>query len=426
VGDADLFLKLLLQLAVILIACRAIGSVGRRLGQTQGVSEMVAGILLGPSLFGLLWPGAHEGLFPRTIVVQGVAARHPSMTILYCLSQLGLVLYMFTVGLRFDTTLLKGRAGSAGLVSGAGILVPMALGCGAAVLLRGEADLFAPAVSNLSAMLYLGASMSITAFPMLARILDEKGLARSRVGTLTLAAGASDDAMAWCLLALVLSSIKGHWLGAAVAVGGGAVYTLLMLWGGRKALAPFGRKVERDGTLDGPTLAAALMVCFLCAGLTDVVGIHAVFGAFIAGVAMPRGRFADQFLAHSERLTTGLLLPVFFVFSGLNTRIGLLTSGTLVLMTLVLTAIAIAGKGVACAVAARLSGEPWRDALTIGCLMNARGLMELIILNIGLEQGVITPTLFTMMVFMAVATTLMASPMVDWLSGKRDGAGART
>lgn len=412
----DLTVKLFLQLAVILVACRVCGWIGRRFfGQTQVVSEMVAGVLLGPSLFGLLVPEAQAWLFPKTLPAGGP---HPSMLILYALSQIGLVLYMFIIGMEFNHRLILGRVRHASLVSGAGIAVPLVLGAIAALTLRGDADLFAPHVTPGAAALYLGAAMSITAFPMLARILHEKGVARTRMGTLALAAGSSDDAAAWCLLALVLSYLEGSWLIAILAIGGGGLYVLVMLLLGRPLLRVLDGGVDGQGRIAPGTLVAALLVLMLGAFVTDAVGIYAVFGAFIAGIAMPRGRFSGAAIERLEPLTTAFLLPVFFVYSGLNTQIGLLDSPAIWRVAVILVALAIVGKGVACLLAARVSGEAWRESVAIGVLMNARGLMELIILNIGLQRGVITPTLFTIMVLMAVVTTLMASPLFELVYGR--------
>ena len=418
----DLTVKLFLQLAVILAACRVCGWLGRRFfGQTQVVSEIVAGVLLGPSLFGLLVPEAQAWLFPKALPAGGP---HPSMLILYAVSQVGLVLYMFIVGMEFNHRLILGRVRHASLVSGAGIAVPLALGALAALALRGDADLFAPHVTPGAAALYLGAAMSITAFPTLARILHEKRITRSRLGTLALAAGSSDDAAAWCLLAVVLAYLQGSWLIAILAIGGGGLYVAVMLLIGRPLLRVLDRGVDGQGRIAPGTLVGGLLVLMLGAFVTDVVGIYAVFGAFIVGVAMPRGRFADAAIGNLEPLTTTFLLPVFFVYSGLNTQIGLLTSPAIWRVAVILVAVAIVGKGVACLLAARVSGEAWRESIAIGVLMNARGLMELIILNIGLQQGIITPTLFTIMVLMAVVTTLMTSPLFDLVYGRRGATAA--
>lgn len=422
--NLELAIQLFLQLSVILVACRGIGWLGRRLlGQTQVVMEMVVGVLLGPSFLGFVAPGLQEQLFPRVLklVADGgeVVVRHPSMAVLFALSQLGLVLYMFLIGLEFDGAKLHGRLGTAGLISGAGIVTPFVLGGGLALLLLRRGDLFGSGVTPLAAFLYLGASMSITAFPMLARILQERGMAGTRLGTMALAAGSLDDAIAWCLLALVLATLRETPALAILAIGGGLAYCLVMLTAGRRALAVLGRRFEARGHLSVDGYTTVMLVLMLCALVTDAVGIYAVFGAFVCGAAMPRGGFAEQVRRYTEPLTVTVLLPIFFVYSGLNTYLGLVDTPSLWWITLAVIVVAMAGKGLACTLAARLGGETWRGAATLGTLMNARGLMELIILNVGLENGVITPTLFTIMVLMAVITTLLASPLFHWLV--RDG-----
>jgi Kef-type K+ transport system membrane component KefB len=268
-------------------------------------------------------------------------------------------------------------------------------------------------------MLFLGASMSITAFPMLARIIYERGLTGTSLGTLALAAGSMDDAAAWCILAIVLASFKSDASIAAFAVGGGVLYAAFMLLVVKRLLRRLGPRVEREGAISGPVLASVLTLLMLCAWVTDAIGIYAVFGAFILGTAMPRGLFAREIQRHLEPLTTNFLLPLFFVYSGLNTRIGLVDTLRLWGVAIVILLVACLGKGVACWLAARLNGEENREALAIGTLMNARGLMELILLNIGLERGVITPTLFTIMVIMAIVTTLAATPVFNLVYRQR-------
>ncbi len=417
-SNFELVLKLLLQLTVILITCRLVTIVGRRyLGQTDVVCEMIAGVMLGPSLFGLLAPGVQQWLFPKAAILLegGAKIPNPSMSILFAISQIGLVIYMFLIGLEFNTDLIKQRLKSAGLISAAGILAPFALGAIAAFFLYNKGDLFKTGVTPWAAALYLGASMSITAFPMLARMLYERGIAQTHFGTLALAAGSIDDATAWCLLAIVLASLQANASIAALAIGGGIGYTLFSFFVGKPALGIFTRMTKRDGGVTIQTLTLVLIILMFCAWLTDAIRLYAVFGAFILGTAMPRGEFAEQVRDRTEFLTTSFLLPIFFVFSGLNTQIGLVNTPTLWGITILIVAIAIFGKGFACMLAAKFAGENWRESATIGALMNARGLMELIILNIGLEQGIITPTLFTIMVIMAIFTTLMASPIVAWL-----------
>jgi len=414
----ELSVQLFLQLAVILAACRLVGWLVAPLGQPQVVAEMITGVLLGPSLLGLVAPAAQARLFPDA-----------SKPTIYVLAQIGLALYMFLIGLELDLERIRHRVRSAVAVSWAGIATPFVLGAGLALALRERFPLFAPAVSSLQAMLFFGAALSITAFPMLARIISERGLAGTSLGTLALAAGSLDDAAAWCLLAVVLSGFTGDPSIALLAVGGGAVYLFGMLTLGRRALGRLygwiGARRERAQL----ELPATLVLLALAAWTTDSLGIYAVFGAFVLGAAMPRGvvgaamagdTLAGRLEGRIGPLTTTLLLPMFFVNSGLNTAIGLLDSWAMWGVALLVLAVAILGKGVACGVAARLCGEPPRDAVAIGALMNARGLMELILLNIAYERGLITQTLFTMLVLMAVVTTLMAVPAFNRVYGDRE------
>ena len=404
----EISIRFFLQLAVILGACRFVGYAGRYLGQTQVVGEMIAGVLLGPSLLGWLAPGGQAYLFPK-----------PTMTVLYCAAQVGLALYMFLVGLDFRIDLIRSRKRSAISVSLAGILTPMALGATIAYLLRADVSVFKPEVALWQNMLFLAAAMSITAFPMLARIIRESGMSGTSLGTLALAAGSSDDAAAWCILAVVLASFRSQPGIALLAIGGGIGYAVTMLTAGRKILARFLDFVGTRPRLTGLPLPATLALLMLAAWFTDAIGIYAVFGAFILGAAVPRGAFADQLQDKLEPLTVNLLLPLFFVYSGLNTKVNLLNTPRLWSIGLLLLVAAVLGKGGACYFAARWNGEPPREAATIGALMNARGLMELIILNIGRDFGIITDTLFSMMVIMAIATTLMASPLFELLYGKQ-------
>jgi Kef-type K+ transport system membrane component KefB len=394
----------LLQLAFILAACRAVGYVASKFGQPQVVGEMIAGVVMGPSLLGYFFPGFEAQIFPKS-----------SMTIIYSVSQVGLVLYMFLIGAEFQIDLIRRRLRSAACVSIAGIATPFALGGLIAVFLQNDASFFTEGVKRWEGMLFMGAAMSITAFPMLARIIYERGLTGTSLGTLALAAGSMDDAAAWCILAIVLASFTGNVTIAVLAIGGGVVYALVVLLVGRPLLRGLGRMAERKEGITPPMLAFVLMLVMLCAWFTDRIGIYAVFGAFILGTAMPRGVFARELQQKLEPLTTNFLLPLFFVYSGLNTQIGLVATPGLWLIAFVIFLAACAGKGAACWVAARMNGEDNREALAIGTLMNARGLMELIILNIGLERGVMTPTLFTIMVMMAIGTTLMASPIFEFV-----------
>lgn len=399
-SNFDLSVLFFLQLAVILGVCRLVGALAKRVGQPQVVAEMIAGVVMGPSLFGWLWPAGKALIFPKA-----------SMGVLFSVAQVGLSLYMFTIGLEFDVELIRRRLGSALTVSAAGIVTPFALGGVVAYFIHDGGEFFSPSSGLLEAILFMGASMSITAFPMLARIIYENGMSGTSLGTLALAAGSMDDAAAWCVLAIVLASFSGESSYAVIAIGGGVAYATVMMTLGRRLLAYLGRMVEREGKMSPGVLTFTLMLVMLGSWITDSLHIYAVFGAFIMGAAMPRGLFAKEIERLVTPLVTTLLLPMFFVYSGLNTRIGLVNTPALWGLTLVICLAATLGKGVACWGAARLHGEPNREAIAIGTLMNARGLMELIILNIGLERGVIQPTLFTIMVLMAVLTTLAASPV---------------
>lgn len=403
-SNFELSVRFFLQLAFILAVCRVVGLIAKRFGQPQVVAEMIAGVVMGPSLFGLLFPNAQAYIFPKS-----------SLTITYAVSQVGLVLYMFLIGVEFRVDLIRKRLRSAVSVSLAGILAPFTLGSVLAIVLANSGQYFSANVGSWEAMLFMGAAMSITAFPMLARIIYEHGLTGTSLGTLALAAGSIDDAAAWCLLAVVLASFNGNAVIALSAIGGGVLYAILVLTVGKRLFARLGRKLERDGAMSASMFTVVLMLVMSGAWITDAAGIYAVFGAFILGTAMPRGLFAAELQRRLEPLTTNFLLPLFFVYSGLNTRLGLVDSLQLWLVALVILFAACLGKGVACWLAARLNGEDNREALAIGTLMNARGLMELIILNIGLERGLITPTLFTIMVMMAIVTTLMASPIFEFI-----------
>lgn len=393
-----------LQLAFILAVVRVVGSLAKRIAQPQVVGEMIAGVLIGPSFFGLLFPQVQSALFPKETI-----------SVIYAVSQVGLVIYMFLIGAEFNVSLIRQRMRSAAFVSLAGILAPFILGSGVALLMLRSQILFAPGVEAWEAMLFTGSAMAITAFPMLARIIYERGLSGTSLGTLALAAGSIDDALAWCLLAVVLASFGSNPMIAISAIGGGLLYALLILLILRPLLSRLDVKAQQNGRLTGPMLGFILMLVMLGAWFTDVVGIYAVFGAFIMGIAMPRGIVTQELHKILEPVTTNFLLPLFFIYSGLNTHLGLIVSPGMWEILILVVFAAIVGKGVACWGAARLSGETNRDAMAIGTLMNARGLMELILLNIGLERGVITPTMFTVMVIMAVVTTLMASPLFEWV-----------
>lgn len=396
-----------LQMFVILAACRLVGLAARRVGQPLVVGEMVAGVLLGPSLFGLLAPGAQAALFPPE-----------SLNVLCVTAQVGIGLYMFFVGIEFDVEVFRRQMRSAAAVSLAGMLVPFALGAALAPWLLTMPGLFGEQVRSREAALFLGAAIAITAFPMLARIIYERGLSGTQLGTLSLAAGAMGDAVAWCVLAVVLASVGGGAMLAVKAIGGGVVFTVLMLTVGRRLLARLGAVAEREGRLTPTMLSTCLMLLMLAAWATDAAGIHAVFGGFLLGVAMPRGLLTRELQRDLEPFTVVFLLPIFFTYSGLNTRLDMVNSLPLLGVALVVLAASCLGKFGACWAAARLTGSDNRLALAVGALMNARGMMELILLNIGLQKGIIQPPLFAMLVLMAVVTTLMASPVFELVYGR--------
>jgi Kef-type K+ transport system membrane component KefB len=326
---------------------------------------------------------------------------------------------MFLVGMGLDTGLLRGRGRGAAYVSLVGIVVPFVLGGALAGVLVGDPRYFSATVRPMHAVLFLGAAMSVTAFPVLARIIEERGLLGTPIGTLALAAASIDDAAAWCLLAVILASIGGDATIALRALLGAVTYAAAVWFLVRPLLRRLGEKADLERRGGGSFVSFVLILLLAGAWFTHEAGLHAVFGAFVLGLAVPRGVVARELRRRLESLTTHLLLPLFFAYSGLHTTIGLLnTPGLWAVASLAFLA-ACLGKGVACAAVARLTGESSREALAVGALMNARGLMELIILNIGLERGLITGTLFTIMVMMALATTFMASPMFDLAYDRR-------
>jgi Kef-type K+ transport system membrane component KefB len=405
----DLSIHFFLQLVFILLACRTVGWFAQKfLAQPQVVGEMIAGVLLGPSLFGLLAPEVQATVFPQA-----------SKSILYVGAQLGVGLYMFLVGTTLQLDHFKSKGKSAVSVSLAGILVPFMMAFLITPHLLKVPGLFAPGISPFNATLFMGACIALTAFPMLARIINERGLANTSLGTLTLTAGAFDDAVSWCVLAVVLATFGGGPGVAILAIGGAVIYAIFVMLFGRRILAPLGKMVERDGEMSATVLALTLTAFAVSAFLMDAIGIHAIFGGFIIGAVMPRGLFVAELKKKVEPLAVVLLLPLFFTYSGLNTRMDMVNTVSLLLIALGILAVSIFAKFAACYGAARLAGEDNRTALGIGALMNSRGLMELIIINIGLQKGIIGPTLFSMLVLMAIVTTMMAGPLFEAVYGKK-------
>ena len=408
-APGDFSIHFFLQLACILLACRIVGWAGRRfLGQPQVVGEMIAGVCLGPSLLGLAFPDLQAGIFPKE-----------TRNVLYAGAQLGVGLYMFLVGTTLQLNHFQSKARSAVGVSLAGIAAPFLVAVLITPLLLGVPGLFAAGISQANATLFMGACIALTAFPMLARIINERGLANTALGTLSLTAGAFDDAASWCVLALVLATFGAGPGVAILAIGGAILYGSFVLLFGRRLLAPLGRIVEREGHMSHTVLGITMALFCLSAFLMDAIGIHAIFGGFILGVVMPRGLFAEELKKKIEPASVILLLPMFFTYSGLNTRMDMVNSPSLLLVALGVLAASVLAKGGACYLAARLSGEDNRTALGIGALMNSRGLMELIIINIGLQKGIIGPALFSMLVLMAIVTTMMATPLFERVYGRK-------
>lgn len=401
---------LLAQIAAILLVSRGLGVMLRWIGQPLVIAEMLAGVALGPSLFGLLAPSAFEAFFPA-----------PSVGTLKTLSQLGLVLFMFLVGVELDPKLLRGRQRASVLISHTSIVVPFALGAAAAWWLH---PVYAPrGVAVLPFALFFGTAMSVTAFPVLARILSERGLTRSRVGAIAIACAAVDDVTAWCLLAFVVALARAHGLHeAAWTIGLSLVFIAFMALLVRPALRRLERRVmEKRGSLTPGIVAAVLFMLLLSAAATELIGIHALFGAFLFGAVLPKeAGLAKALAAKLESVAVLLLLPLFFAFSGLRTRIGLVSGAEQWLVVLVIIALATLGKFGGSTLAARITGMRWREASAIGVLMNTRGLMELIVLNVGMDLGVISPTLFAMLVLMALVTTFATTPILQWVYPDRE------
>ncbi|KQT31754.1 potassium transporter [Sphingomonas sp. Leaf412] len=408
-APGDFSIHFFLQLAIIILTCRLVGWLGQKLlAQPQVVGEMIAGVVLGPSLLGLVFPDVQAAIFPKE-----------TKNVLYVGAQLGVALYMFLVGLTLRLDHFRSKARSAAAVSASGVVAPFVIAALITPLLLDIPGLFAPGIGRANATLFMGACIALTAFPMLARIINERGLADSPLGTLSLTAGAFDDAASWCVLAVVLATFGGGSGLAVVAIGGAFLYAGFLILFGRRLLAPLGRAVEARGEMSMTVLAIVLALFSLSAFIMDAIGIHGIFGGFILGVFMPRGAFVEEMKRKVEPVAVVMLLPMFFTYSGLNTRMDMVNSASLLLVALGILAASIAAKFGACYLAARACGEDNRTALGIGALMNSRGLMELIIINIGLQKGIIGPTLFSMLVLMAIVTTMMAGPLFEYVYGRK-------
>jgi K+:H+ antiporter len=393
----------IVQAVLIIAAARVVGIVARRLEQPMVIAEIVAGIVLGPSLLGVVAPGALAAIFPPA-----------SLKLLGLMSQTGLVLFMFLVGLELDPAMLRGRGKSSVMISHCSIIVPFALGVILSFWLRPA--LGEPA-DSLSFALFMGVAMAITAFPVLARILTERQLLRTPIGAVAIACAAVDDITAWCVLAFVVSIVRaGGVFDAVWTTAFALVYVFTMLWVVRPLLHRLGARMGTDRGPSQNVMAAVFVVLFASAWTTELIGIHALFGAFMFGAIVPKENGFARVLAEKlEDVVVVFLLPLFFAYSGLRTQIGLLDSSAHWIWCAVIILLACLGKFGGSFVPARLTGLGWREAAAVGVLMNTRGLMELVVLNIGLDLGVISPTVFTMMVLMALFTTFITSPMLQWV-----------
>ena len=396
---------LLLQIITIIGFARIFGFLCKKIGQPTVIGEIIAGIVLGPSVLGLFAHGASSFLFPPE-----------SLNSLQFFSQIGLILFMFIVGMDVDLKVLGNKAPEAFVVSHASIIIPITLGMVLAYYIFIN---FAPqGVTFLSFSLFIGISMSITAFPVLARILQERGLMKTRLGTLAITCAAIDDISAWCLLASLIAIVKaGSFVSSIYTIALSIVYVVFMLTIVRPFLRRFGDIFNSKEGISKAIVAVFLITLLGSAYMTEIIGIHAIFGAFVAGLIMPPNvKFRSILIEKIEDVALILLLPIFFVISGLRTDIGLLNSPYLWKITGIIIFIAVAGKFAGSALSLRFVGQSWRDSLIIGALMNTRGLMQLVVLSIGYDLGVISPEIYTIMIIMALVTTLMTGPALDLIN----------
>jgi Kef-type K+ transport system membrane component KefB len=396
---------LLLQIIAIILVARCFGYMCRKIGQPSVIGEIIAGIVLGPSLLGAYFPDFSAVLFPAS-----------SLGNLGIMSQIGLILFMFVVGMELDLGILRNKAHEAVVVSHASIIFPFALGVALAYFIYQET---APeGVNFISYALFVGTSMSITAFPVLARIVQERGLSKTKLGAMAITCAAADDITAWCILAAVIAIVKAGSLASALyTILLSVAYVALMLKFVRPFLKRIGDLYSTKESLSKPIVGIFFVILLLSSWSTEVIGIHALFGAFMAGVIMPANiNFRNIFIEKVEDLALVLLLPLFFVFTGLRTQIGLLNEPELWGLCLVFILVAVVGKFAGSAIAARFVGQSWKGSLTIGALMNTRGLMELVALNIGYDLGVLSPEVFAMLVLMALVTTFMTGPSLAFIN----------
>ncbi|MCG6168396.1 cation:proton antiporter [Leptospira sp. FAT2] len=391
--------RLLLQLIVIMVAARFFGKLATMVGQPSVIGEILAGILLGPSLLGFLFPEGFQLLFPKE-----------SLSVLQILSQIGLLLFMFVIGMELDLKILGNQAESAVVISHSSIMFPFLLGAGLAYFIY--VPLAPQGVDFIAFCLFMGIGMSITAFPVLARIIMEKGLTKTTLGSLALTAAAADDVTAWCVLAIVVTIVNaGSFSSGILMILMSVVYMLLMWKGIRPLMKRAGNLYTTKESMTKTITGFFFLFIFASAWLTEAIGIHALFGAFLAGVVMPdKKELRNNLVDKIEDFSLTVLLPLFFAFTGLRTKFGLLSSAGLWPVFFSILFVAVLGKLGGSAIAARMSGKNWKDSLSVGVLMNTRGLMELIVLNIGYDLGVLSEEIFSMMVLMALVTTVMTGP----------------
>lgn len=392
---------LLLQIILILCLARLFGYLAQKIKQPAVVGEIIAGIILGPSLLGLVWPEAMNAIFPAGSLIN-----------LQFLSQIGLALFMFIVGMELDISKVRQKAHDAVMISHASIIIPFFLGVCLAYFTYQE---FAPAnVSFVSFALFMGIAMSITAFPVLARIVQERGLTGTPLGSMAITCAAADDITAWGILAVVVAIVKSTGiLSAVITISLALAFVFAMFF----LVRPWLQK--RMTTVKGSKtkVALAFFVLLISGYLAEVIGIHLLFGAFVAGVIMPQEMNIKSLLTEKlEDVSVLILLPIFFVLTGLRTQIGLLNEGHLWAVFGVIMLVAVSGKFAGSALTAKVVGQSWQEALSIGALMNTRGLVELVVLNIGYELGILTPQVFAMLVLMALATTFMTGPALDLIN----------
>ncbi len=418
VRGVDTLLHVLLALALVIVTARGLGLLFRRLRQPPVIGEVIAGLMLGPSLLGRLAPEVSAYVLPPSVA--------PFLSVI---AQVGVILYMFLVGLELDTAFLRRSPHAALAISHASIVFPFLLGAALALVLY---PLFSTSDVPFTVFaLFMGISMSVTAFPVLARILTDRRLQRTRLGQVAIACAAVDDVSAWCLLALVVSVARSRASDAVHTLVLSLLFVSLVVVVLRPLVGALVRSQEGRNEVSEGALGTVCVLLLLCAFATEWIGIHALFGAFLLGAVIPSESTLARDLTHRLRdLVVVLLLPAFFAFTGLRTQIALLSGLQAWLVCALVIAVASVGKFGGSALAARTVGLSWRDGAVVGILMNTRGLMELIVLNIGLDLGVLSPTLFAMLVLMAVVTTLATTPLVDRLSwgdaaGEAPGGAAR-